>query len=97
MTQAEFERYLAAHPHLLTPFAQERRIWISHLPSVQIRSFTDYLGEAVGCSLVCTQMEPELEFVFYDPQAPGNSENELIELAHERAGDLDLQRLPLAL
>ncbi|WP_438383906.1 hypothetical protein ABHV46_06725 [Asaia sp. BMEF1] len=42
-------------------------------------------------------MEPELELVFYDPQAPGNSENELIELAHERAGDLDRHRLPLRL
>ena len=92
MTRAEFERYLADHPHLLTPFAQERQIWVSHLPSVQIRSFTAHLSEAVGCFLVCTQMEPELELVFYDPQAQGNSENELVELALECAGNLDRHR-----
>ncbi|BAT20689.1 hypothetical protein [Asaia bogorensis] len=87
MTHEEFDKFMAVHPDLVEQFRKDRRIWVSHIPSVQLRSFTDHLSKLVGCALVSTQIEPELEFVFYDPDADGNSDNELLDISHERAGD----------
>lgn len=88
MTKEEFEKILTANPGLAREFEVDRRVWISHLPSVQLSSFTDRLSAHLGCTLACTQMEPELEFVFFDPSAIGNSENELLEVARKRAGEV---------
>jgi len=87
MTQEEFDKFMAVHPGLIDQFHKDRRIWVSHIPSVQLRSFTDHLSKLFGCPLLSTQIEPELEFVFYDPEAAGNPDNELLDLSHERAGD----------
>ncbi|MFC0502245.1 hypothetical protein [Asaia krungthepensis] len=87
MTHKEFRKFVDSHPGLVEEFRKDRRIWISHIPSVQLRDLTERLEQLVGCPLTCLQLEPELEFVFFDEKAPGNSENELLELSHERAGD----------
>lgn len=76
-----------AHPGIVQQFKSDRRVWVSHLPSVHLSSFTEHLSAYLGCELVCTQVEPELEFVFYDPHFAGNSPNTLSDAAHERAGE----------
>ncbi|WP_122050622.1 hypothetical protein [Asaia bogorensis] len=87
MTHEEFDKFMAVHPDLVEQFQRDRRIWVSHIPSIQLRSFTEHLGKLVGCRLLSTQIEPELESVIYDPEAFGNSDNELLDLAHRRAGE----------
>lgn len=87
MTKEEFEKFIAAHPGISHQFESNRRVWVSHLPSVHLPSFTGHLSTYLECDLACTQMEPELEFVFYDPHFEGNSQNALINAAKERAGE----------
>ncbi|RUT26334.1 hypothetical protein C0V97_06285 [Asaia sp. W19] len=87
MTKAEFETYLVAHPQISRDLERERRVWVSSLPSTQIERFTAFLGERLGMTLAFRQIEPELEFVLYDPEAAGNGSNDLLTLAQQRAGE----------
>lgn len=89
MNKEDVLEYLQKHNEIREHFKSKRRFWISYIPRPCVKIFTDTLSEEFNCKLICREIPPLWEFVFYDPDTDGNGTEELESIAKKRADYLD--------
>lgn len=85
-SEESVRRYLQQHPEIERQFEAKRRFWVPYIPRPQLPIFTKVLSEYFSCPLQVFEIQPNFEFVFFDPEEEGNEYEALREVAHQRAG-----------